>query len=303
MAVDVSLKALIDSPFALKVPPLGFEVLVPNCSPDDPYISVANARTELIQINPGHATSMDVSGLIRGIPNELTATCPGKRYSPLDFLMKSYIDGRKTTVYVRGVRTPSLDTPPWVGDLLKNVTVPLPFTGHALDNLVRNFTMSNVHFSLPNPFAEPGTPETQLRASALLDVLVGVPKQMNFWVDVPQVRAIAGVYYNGTKLGDLVLHEWQAANSTLTEDHDGSPALSVQFSMRDAPLYVSNEDALTRALQVLIFEGKPLNLSVVAAVDAKVSTGLGQFAIHDIPADGKVLVERKAPPDVLGPEY
>lgn len=293
MAVDLSLKAMIDSPFALRVPRLGFQVLVPNCSPGDPFISVADARTEVIQIDPGRTTNMEIGGLIRGLSNELTAVCPGKKHSPLDFLVKSYIDGRKTTIYVRGVQTPYLGTPAWMGDLLKNVTVPLPFTGHSLDNVVKNFTMSETHFSLPNPFAEPGTPEAQLRVSSLVNALVSVPKQMNFRVDVPEVRATAGVYYNGTKLGNLAVPEWEEANSTLIEDRNGTPALSVQFPMKDAPLDVTNEDALTEILQSLIFARNSVNLTVAVSVDAKVATGLGKFAVRGIPADGKVHVKRE----------
>lgn len=293
MAVDLSLKALVDSPFALRVPRLGFQVLIPNCSPSDPYISVADAKTELIQVRPGHSTDMAISGLIRGLPDELTTACPGQEDSPLDFLVKSYMHGHKTTIYVRGSDSPSSGTPAWVGDLLKDVTVPLPFTGHALENLVRNFTMSGVHFSLPNPLAEPGSPESQLRASAMVNVLVDVPKQMNFHVDVPRVRANAPIYYHGIELGVLDLRKWQDANSTLIEDRNGTPALFVQFPMREAPLHVTNEDTLTEVLQSLIFEGNPVNLTVSATVDAQVSTGLGQFAIRGIPADGKVHVKRR----------
>ena len=293
LAVDLSLKAMIDSPFALRVPRLGFEVLVPNCSPDDPHISLADAKTEVIQISPGHTTNMDINGLISGFSEELTSTCPGKKHSPLDLLVKSYMYGNKTTIYVRGVDTPSLGTPAWMGDLLKNVTVPLPFTSHSLDNLVKNFTMSDTHFSLPNPFADPESPESQLRASSMVKVLVSMPKQMNFHVDVPQVRATAAVYYNGTQFGVLELRKWQKANSTVITDQDGSPALFVQFPMKDAPLHVTNEDVLAGILQTLIFEGNPVNLSVAAAVDAKVATGMGQFAVRGIPADGRIQVKRK----------
>ena len=291
--MDASLKAMIDSPFALRVPRLGFEVLVPNCSPGDPHISVADAKTEVIQISPGHTTNMDVNGLIRGFSEELTSTCPGKKHSPLDFLVKSYMHGDKTTIYVRGVETPSLGTPAWMGDLLKNVTVPLPFTSDSLDNLVKNFTMSDVHFSLPNPLADPGSPESQLRASSTVKVLVSVPKQMNFHVDVPRVRATAAVYYNGTQFGVLELREWQKSNSTVITDRDGSPALFVQFPMKDAPLHVTNEGVLTDILQTLIFEGNSVNLTVAAAVDAKVATGMGQFAVRGIPADGRIYVKRR----------
>lgn len=295
MAVDVSVAALVHSPFTLTVPPLGFEVLVPNCSPNDPYISVAGVTTKEFPVIPGSTTFVDVAGIVRGLSDELTKTCPGKKKSPLDFLVKSYMQGLRTTVYVRGAEVPSLDTPDWVVDILKSVTVPLPFTGHALDDLVRNFTMSNVHFSLPDPMADPGTPESEPRVSALVKVLVGLPKQLNLHIDVPRVRADADVFYHDKKLGVLRLPKWQPANSTLLDDVEGAPALFVEFAMKNAPLDVTDEDVLTDVLQSLIFEGKSVELAISASVDAEVSTGFGKFAIREIPGEGVIHVKRMLP--------
>lgn len=294
LAVDASVSAQVDSPFTLTVPPLGFEILVPNCSPDDPYISIAEVTTKDFPVNPGQATFIDISGFIRGISDELTKTCPGKKKSPLDFLVKSYIQGLRTTVYVRGAEVPSLNTPDWVTDILKSVTVPLPFTGHALDDLVRNFTMTDVHFSLPDPIADPESPESQPRVSALVKVLVGLPKHVNLHIDVPRVRALADVFYHEKKLGVLKLPKWVPANSTLLDDVDGAPALFVDFAMKDAPLDVTDEDVLTEILQTLLFEGKSVELSISANVDAEVATGLGKFAIRGIPGEGVISVKRKS---------
>ncbi|KAE8353904.1 hypothetical protein BDV28DRAFT_132167 [Aspergillus coremiiformis] len=291
MAVDASVTAFIDSPFGLRIPPLGFEVLVPNCSPGDPPISVADVKTIGFPIYPGQPTSVDVAGIIQGLSEELTNTCPGKKKSPLDFLVKSYMQGLQTTVYVRGADAPSVGTPAWVVDILKSVTVPLAFTGHALDNLVKNFTMSDVHFDMPNPLAEPDSPESQPRVSALVKVLIGLPKQLNLQLDVPRVRADADVFYHGKKFGALKLQKWQPANSTLLEDVDGAPALFVNFSMKHAPLQVTDEDVLTDILQALLFEGQPVKLTVAASVDAEVSTGLGIYAVRGIPAEGTVNVK------------
>ncbi|KAL4785730.1 hypothetical protein BJX76DRAFT_323479 [Aspergillus varians] len=291
MAVDVSVSALTGSPFSLRIPPLGFKVLVPNCSPRDPYIPTADVVTKEIAVTPGHRTVIDVSGIIRGLSDELTTKCPGEKRSPLDFLLTSYIHGSQTIIYVRGADVPSLGTPRWMTDILKTVTVPLPFTGRALDNLVKNFTMSNVRFSLPNPMAEPDTPESRPTVSALLKVLIGLPEQLNFDLDVPRVRAKADVYYREDKLGVLRLKEWQPANSTLVQDVDNSTALQVEFAMNQAPLEVTDDDVLTDVLSSLIFEGKPVELTVSANVDAEISTGLGQFAVRDIPADGKLTVK------------
>ncbi|KAL4798877.1 hypothetical protein BDV19DRAFT_356341 [Aspergillus venezuelensis] len=291
MGVDVSVSALTASPFSLRIPPLGFRVLVDNCSPHDPYISVADVVTDEVAVTPGQATTINVSGVIRSLSDELTSNCPGEKRSPLDSLLTSYIHGFQTTVYVRGAEVPSLGAPKWMTDILKTVTVPLPFTGHALNNLVKNFTMTNVHFSLPNPLAEPDSPDSQPTVSALVKVLIAVPEQLDFNLDVPRVRAKADVFYQKKKLGVLNLKEWQDANSTLIEDSDNSTALQVEFPMDRAPLEVTDDDVLTDLLSSLIFEGKPVKLTVSANVDAEISTGLGELTVRGIPADGKITVK------------
>jgi hypothetical protein len=293
MAVDVSVSALTDLPFSLRIPPLGFKVLVANCAPNDPYISVADVITKEVAVIPGSRTVVDVAGIIRGLSDELTTNCPGEKRSPLDALLTNYIHGLQTTIYVRGADLPSLDTPKWVTDILKSVTVPLPFTGRALDHLVKNFTMSDVHFSLPDPLAEPDSPESQPTVSALVKVLIGLPEQVGFDLDVPRVRATADVYYHQSKLGVLNLKEWQSANSTLVHDADNTTALLVEFPMRKAPLEVTDDDVLTDVLSSLIFQGKPVQLTVSASVDAEISTSLGEFAVRGIPADSKLTVKRK----------
>lgn len=293
MAVDVSVSAITNSPFALRIPALGFKVFVANCSPRDPYISVADVVTKEVAVEPGHSTVVDVSGIIRGLSDELTANCPGEKRSPLDSLLTNYIHGLETTIYVRGADVPSLGTPRWMTDILKSVTVPLPFTGKALDNLVKNFTMSDVHFSLPSPLADPDSPESQPTVSALVKVLIALPEQLGFDLEVPRVRASADVYYHGNQLGVLNLKDWQSANSTLVQDIDNSTALLVDFAMNKAPLEVTDDDVLTEVLSSLIFEGNPVRLTVAANVDAEISTGLGDFAVRGIPADGKLTVKRK----------
>ncbi|CAG8891079.1 unnamed protein product [Penicillium egyptiacum] len=292
MAVDVLLSSLVDSPVALTVPALGFDILVPNCSPGDPYILVAEAKTSAIDVHPGQETAVGVDGLIQQLPDELISTCPGREGSPLDLLVSSFMQGLETTIYIRGSDAPSLNTPAWIVDLLRSVTVPLPFTGHALDNLVKNFTMSDTHFSLPNPFAEPDAPDSQPTVSALVKVLIALPEEMNFQVEVPQVRALADVSYKEEKFGVLNISHWQDANSTLVDDQNGSSALLVEFAIKDAPLEVTDDGLLTEVIQAMLFGSETVLLRVAATVDTKVSTGLGSFALRGIPAEGKVPVKR-----------
>lgn len=289
MAVDVALTAMIDSPIALTIPPLGFEVLVPNCSPGDPLIMVANASTAEVQVRTDAPTDVNAQGLIRKIPDELTTSCPGERDSPLDLLVSNFIQGQETTIFVRGADAPS-QTPSWIVDLLRSVTVPLPFTGHALDDLVKNFTMTDTHFSLPDPFADPDTPEGQPSVSGIMKVLIGLPEEMNFQVEVPRVRAVANIYYQGDQLGILDIEKWRDANSTITEDEDGSAALLVEFAIKDAPLEVTDSGVLSQVVQEMLFGSKTVILHVAATVDTKVSTGLGLLTVRGIPASGDVPV-------------
>lgn len=294
IAVDVSVAVLNISPLKFTVPPLGFNILVPNCSPGDPNILVANATTGVVLVQPKMPTAVDVNGLIRELPNELTTACPGKKNSPLDSLVGSYIQGLQTMIFIRGADAPSPDTPRWIVELMKSVTVPLPVTGHAFDNLIKNFSMTDVHFSFPDPLAKPGTPDTQPKISTLVKALIGLPKQMNFAVDIPRVRANASVHYKGKELGFLDLSKWQTTNTTRVNDIDGGPALLVGFNVQNAPLQVADEDTFTQVVQDLIFGGEAITLRVTALVDAEVRTALGQFVIREIPAEGGVTVKRKS---------
>ncbi|KAJ5281552.1 hypothetical protein N7478_006924 [Penicillium angulare] len=291
MEVDASLNAMLHSPVSLTIPALGFEILVPNCSPGDPYILAANAETGAINIERNEVTNVNFTGVVKRLPDELVTACPGEEASPLDFLVSSYIKGLETTLYIRGADAPSSsEAPDWMVDLLRSVTIPLPFTNTALDNLVKNFTMSDTHFSLPNPFAEPGSPDAQPTVSGVVNVLISLPEEMNLSVEVPRVRALTDVYYLGEQLGNLNIDKWQDANSTIVEDIDGDSALLVKFDIEDAPLQVTDNDLLSKLVQDMLFGSKAIILHVAANVDAKVSTGLGRFAIRGIPADGDVPV-------------
>ena len=293
MAADVSLALHNDYPVQFAVPPLGFDILVPNCTPEDPYIRLAVATTDEIRIEPKKDVVVDVGGVIGDLPETLTTVCPDTHNSPLDSLLGTYIHGEDTTLFVRGSENTSPGTPGWITDLIKSVIVPIPFLGHTFDNLIRNFSLANVHFSLPNPMADPDTPEAQPKLSALVKALVGLPKEINFPIDVSRVRADADVYYHDKKLGFLDLRKWQTANSTRTEAHGSEEAgLAVESIVKDAPLEITDDDVFTDVVQALIFGGKGVVLGIKAKVDVETETALGTFIIRDIPALGKVFVKR-----------
>lgn len=293
MAADVSILLQNKYPIALTVPPLSFGILVDNCLPSDPYIYVADAAIRNLNIHPKQDMALNVSGTVRQLPDELTETCPGSKKSPLDAFIGGYINGHKTTVYVRGSDNPAKETPKWITELISGITVPVPFPGRSFDNLVRNFSLADVHFKLPNPYAEPDTPESNPQISALIKVLIDLPEEMNFPVDVRHIRADADVFYKGAKLGKLDLHKWQKANSTrLPGDKNDKPGLLVESAIQDAPLRIVDDDAFTDVVQALLFGGKPVMLTVKAKVDIQLSTALGAMTVRDIPAEGIVPVKR-----------
>ncbi|KAL9134194.1 MAG: hypothetical protein Q9175_004620 [Cornicularia normoerica] len=301
MAADVSLALTNEYPVKFTVPPLRFDILVQGCSPDQPYLRLADATTEEIQVQPKKDVEVQVGGFVQKLPETLLATCPQSRKSPLDALLGEYIRGDETTIFVRGSDSPSGNTPDWVTALIQSITVPVPFAGKSFDNLIRSFSLADVHFTLPDPFASPDEPEASPRISATVKALVGLPKEMNFPIDVSRVRADADVYYHKKKLGRLDLNDWQKANTTRIEAHDDSEAgLAVESLVKNAPLKITDDDVFTDVVEDLMFGGKPVVLGVKADVDVETKTALGKFVVREIPAEGKVFVKPISGGDLKG---
>ncbi|KAI9664770.1 MAG: hypothetical protein M1821_006218 [Bathelium mastoideum] len=289
MAADVAVTVKNDYPVHFTVPPMGFGILVDGCTPSDPYIMVADATTDFVEIKPKEDLHLNLTGIVRQLPEAFTTQCPDQTKSPMDLLLGNYIHGEDTKVYVRGSDSPSMATPDWVTDIIKGITVPIPFPKRDLGSLIRNFSLANTHFGLPDPTAEPGTPESQPKISATIKAIVNVPEEMNFNINVSRVRADADVYYHDQKLGTLDLHKWQKANSTRIEG-DGKQAagLLVQSVVDKAPLNVTNDDLFTEVVQSIVFGNKIIKLAVKAKVDVGIDTALGDLAVRKIPAQGVV---------------
>ncbi|KAK8202768.1 hypothetical protein HDK77DRAFT_456205 [Phyllosticta capitalensis] len=286
----VSLSVNNQFPLDLTVPALGFGILVANCKDSDPYIMVADAITDAIVITPYSGVEVNVTGVVRQIPDELMENCPGKKKSPLDLLINDFMNGEDPKIFVRGSDSPDVDTPRWITDLMSEITVPIPVPGELPQNLLKNFSLTDVHFRLPSVSADPGTPEAQPRIDANVKALVGLPKQMNLSINVDKVRADADIFYHGKKLGYLDLNEWQPANATRVHSKNET-GLLVQSEIKDAPLFITDEDLFTKVVQALLFGKENLVLSVKAEVDVEMVTGLGSFKIRKIPAKGVVPVK------------
>ena len=292
MAADVSLSVVNSYPVKLEIPPLGFDILVPACAVNDPYIRLADATTDAINIEPYSDVRVDVGGIIRELPQTLVKTCPHSHSSPLDLLLGDYIHGNDTTIFVRGSNAPNGDTPEWITKIISSVTVPVPFPGHTFDNLIKNFSLTDTDFSFPDPFARPGTDDSNPQISGTIVVIAGLPKEMNFGMNVTRVRATADVFYQGDKLGVLNLKKWQTAESERIQPKDGQDAaIKIESRIKDAPLNITDNDVLSEVIQAM-FLGESIKLKIVALVDVEVSTVLGKLVIKDMPAEGVVPVKR-----------
>ncbi|WEW55461.1 hypothetical protein PRK78_000892 [Emydomyces testavorans] len=294
IAADISIHVKNEYAVEAVVPALTFQILVPNCIPGDDYILIGNATSDPIKIEPRKAIAASVTGFVYEVPDALTAICPGKRSSPLDLLLQSYIKGLGASVYVRGGTFPSDSLPSWLESLLHSITVPVSIPSKGLSNLVKRFSMSRVHFYLPEAFAEPNTPEAQPRVSALVQAVVGLPGEMNVPLNISRIRTVANVYYRGERLGYIDLQKWQNATvHRITDEPEHSPALLVEFDIKKAPLQIVNEDVFANAIKKVILDHESISLHVEAKMAAEMDTVLGQFIIRDIPASGNITV--KAP--------
>ncbi|KAF5533570.1 hypothetical protein FNAPI_12644 [Fusarium napiforme] len=288
---DVSLKVHNDYPVSFRVPTLGFEVLVPNCDSSLPSISVADAITEPIDVKAKADIQADAKGIIRDIPESLTKACPHSESSPLDHFMDRYLHGEDAKVFVRGKKTNNTDTPEWISDILESITVPVDFPGRSFDSLIRNFSLTDVDFKLPDPFADVNDPEGEPRVSGTAQVLAAVPPELNVELGVDKLRSNADLFYKKRKMGELNLRHWQSANSTKVHDEEnGETLLNITSRLVDVPLTITDGDVFSEVMQKLLFGGGDITLDIKAEVDVKLKTVLGILTVKKVPAEGKIPV-------------
>ncbi|CAN9375639.1 unnamed protein product [Alternaria alternata] len=292
LGADASIVVQNDFPVQLTLPPVAVDVGIEGCSSSDKHIMVGTAQTGKLDIKPNSNVKVDVTGNVDKLSDPLTQVCPNSAKSPLDAFLGDYMKGQDATIYINCCKFPDPATPDWARELLKDITVPVPFAGKSMGNMIKNFSLADMHFSLPNPFAEPGTPEARPKISGIVNVDIGLPHEMNFPVDVTQVKADADIYYHKKKLGKMNLEKWQKANSTRIEGHgsDG-PSLLVQSVIKNAPIEILDDNLFSEVVQALLFGGKSVLMDLKAAVSIGVDTPMGKLAVRGIPAQGVVPVK------------
>jgi hypothetical protein len=293
MAADVSLSLVNEYPIHLDIPPLAFDILVPGCGVDDPKIRFADATTDTIHVQPHSDVTVDVGGIVRELSKPLLQACSDSKSSPLDILLGNYIHGNETTIFVQGSSSPISGTPDWIANIISSIAVPVPFPGHTFDNIIKNFSLTDTNFKMPNPFAQPGSSGSNPEISGTIVVTASLPDEMNFGINVTRVRANADVFYKGDKLGVLDLKKWQPAKSKHIKPSNGQDAaLRITSRINNAPLNITDEDVFTDVLSELLFGDDNVMLKIAALVDVEVSTVLGKLVIKDMPAEGVVPVKR-----------
>ncbi|PHH65118.1 hypothetical protein CDD81_3249 [Ophiocordyceps australis] len=293
VGANVSLSLHNDYAVGLDVPSLGLGVFVPNCDASEPNIKVAHAVTSIVQVRPKADVNVEASGIIEEIPKSLTRTCPNTELSPLDDLVKHYLHGDRARVFLRGEAPPGSHLPDWLTTMLESLTVPFELPGGSFNNLLRNFSLTDVDFKLPSPFADPQAPEGKPRVSGTARALAVLPGGVNIRVGVDSLRATGDLIYHKKKFGELNIEEWQKANSTMSSKGDEA-LVSIMSRVNNAPIDITDNDVFADILQKLLFGGDDILLDVKASVDVKVQTTLGKLVLKDIPAEGKIPVKHIA---------
>lgn len=292
MAADVSVGVRNDYPVAFTVPPLAFDILVDACDKKHPYIRLADAETHALHVRPKREVELNATGIVPRLPDLLIQDCPGTEQSPLDILLGRYMHGQANTVYVRGSDAPRPQTPRWITDLISDITLPVPLPGKTFGRLIKNFSLADTHFSLPDPFADPGQPESNPRVSANIRALIALPEEMNFNLSVARVKADADIFYKGEQFGKLDLHKWQPARSERVAGRE--PTMVVESAITDAPIYITDDDVFTDVIQALLFGETDVLMQIKADVDVGIATALGELSVRKIPAEGEVPVKRRS---------
>ena len=295
VGADVTLRLKNEYPVDFTVPSLAFQILLEGCEKKDPSILVADALTERLHVPPRQDLHVDVRGVVHHLPDLLTQSCSDSHKSPLDVFVGKYLDGKENTVFVRGSASASHETPEWLVQFMRDIIVPLPLPGRASGpGLVRNFSLEDTHFHLPNPFAAPNTPASHPQISGTVRALIALPEEIHFNLSARRVRADADVYYRGDKLGQLDLKRWQKANSSRIDaiQPDGAPGLIVQSIVDKAPLKITDEGVFGDFVRAMMLGERGVQMDVRAAVDVEMRTALGEFQVHGIPAEGSVPVQR-----------
>ncbi|TQV91477.1 pre-rRNA processing protein [Cordyceps javanica] len=286
IGANVSVSIQNEYPVSLTVPRVGFEVLISGCTPEDPKIVVGTGRSSTIDVKPNTEIIAEASGLISKLPQKLTQACPVSELSPLDEFLKHYLGGEDGQIFVRGKQPSDSELPQWLGDMLESVTVPIDFPGSSFDDLLRNFSLTDVKFSLPSPFEPQGKP----RVSGTVVAVAALPEGVDVDLGVESLKSQGNLFYKDKKFGELNLRKWQKASSRKLDSDAKETLIEITSRVDNAPIDITDNDVFSSLASEYIFGSREIIVQARAKLDVKVDTVLGPLVIKDVPAEGKVPV-------------
>ncbi|KAJ6785770.1 hypothetical protein PWT90_06615 [Aphanocladium album] len=286
IGANVSVAVQNEYPVSLTVPRVGFEVLIPGCTPEDSKISVGTGRSSIIEVKPKTEIIAEAYGLIDKLPQKLTQACPVSELSPLDEFLKHYLGGEDAQIFVRGKQPSDSELPEWLGDILESITVPIDFPGSSFDNLLRNFSLTNVDFSLPSPFEPQGKP----RVSGTVVAIAALPEGVDVDLGVQSIRSQGNLFYHGKKFGELNLRDWQKAASHKIDSDTKEVLIEITSKINNAPIDITDNDVFSSLASDYLFGSDDVIVNARAKLDVKVDTVLGPLVIKEVPAEGKIPV-------------
>ncbi|RPA82915.1 hypothetical protein BJ508DRAFT_413837 [Ascobolus immersus RN42] len=286
-AVGVSASVSMSNPYPITAtaPPLLFTVSIPSC--DNSTTRLARAKLSSLRITPSSPISANVLGIISDLPDSVLVPCTNSTSSPLDSFLARYMHGNSTTLHISGApasESIAFGVPPWIAEFLSTITIPIPFPGHATDSLIKRFTLTNVDLELPSPLADPSSPNSRPRLTALVQALIQLPEEMNFPIDVRRARADADVFHQGEKWGEIHIDEWVPARSRTTWE-----GVEVEADVERTPVYITNGRVFRGVVKDMLLNGG-VELGISARVDVGMETAMGEVVVRDVEAEGMIEV-------------
>lgn len=277
-------------PIEFDLPALEFKVLAQGCN--NSLIELTRAFIQPAHFKPRSGVTVKLRANFRELPKTILEPCSESNSSPLDMLLTDYAHGKNIIMFIQELTSSGFQKLKWVTDIMSNMTLPVSVPSHQFNSLIRNFTLTDTQFKLPDVFAEPGSDEGNPHLSGRIRAIVDIPREMNLNISVNRFRATVKTLYKEQLFGTISIHRWQTAKSEqFQRPNDGGLSIRVESFVDNAPLKITDENIFADIVQALLINRGNVLLQVEALLDIELFTILGQFVIHGIPAEGNVPIK------------
>ncbi len=276
-------------PFQFKVPSLEWDILLKGCNDDD-LIKTVQVATSEFETGSREGISINILGLLNQLPNELLNNCDNSSFSPLDGLLESFQNGDNLPIFLRyrePEKTPRLDIPNWLSDLLTSMTIPIPISLSDLkdffdagDNLIDDVDISNLGIKLPSQ------PNERPKISAHVNIRANLPIDISIPVFVDKIKGISDLYYKDEQFASLNMSEWIPTETTYTNNSK----VILDFDVNEIPLNITDSLVFQKVISKLANTGN-VDINVKAILDSYISTPIGDLTLHDLKVSSGSKIE------------